>query len=190
MGVIVRWVIGVALFTGLLVGGTAYLQDTLLLLEEAGPTFHWGVILLALPLAAGTLLRAMVVPFRLFALLGGTLLATGALFHLYRTQFWAEPPGYLEVSLYFVAVAGLSHVTAYPVSDTFRVFWRFLLFLLPGNYRMSTSGKGAPAGGERGGQSVPNVPVSDFSLNLINGLVGLASLLISVFSIFFMGQNN
>lgn len=171
-------------------GGTYSLQKTLLLVREAGHLFHWGVILLALPLAAGTLLRAMMVPFRIFALLTGTLLATAALFELYRTQFWAEPPGYMELSFYFLAVAGLSHVTAYPVSDTFRVFWRFLLFLLPGNYRMSLSGKGAPAGGGGGGRTVPNVPVSDFTLNIINGLVGLASLLISVFSIFFMGQDS
>ncbi|HKJ87538.1 MAG TPA: hypothetical protein VKA48_03430 [Gammaproteobacteria bacterium] len=187
MGHISRWVIGVGLFTGLLVGGTAWLQESLVLVREGGPFLHWGAILLGLPLAAGLLLRLLFVPVRLFALLTGTALATAALFQLYRTQFWAEPPGYTELSLYFAVTAGLSHITAYPVSDTFRAFWWLLLFLLPGNYHRASTAGGSFRG--RGnGPDVSGLPGSRFALNLIHGLVGLAALVVSLFSIFLMGQ--
>lgn len=186
-----RWLLGVAVFAGVLIGGTWALQDSLLVFEAYGPYVHWAMVLLVLPMAAGMLLRMLMVPGRLLALLTGAALAAGTLYELYRTQFWAQPPGPAELAVYFVLVSGLSHITAYPVADTFRVFWRFLLFALPGNYQVNRPGnKGNAEGGKSSGGQVPNVPISDFGLNVVNGLVGLLSLLISVFSIFFMGQGS
>ena len=103
---IIRFILGVIVFTSIVSLITFYLQYTLFF-KIAGNYAHWGIILFLLPAISGLLQHIIDPPARLFVTVLGAILASTILYPIYSNFFWATPPT-VTVSIFFTfIIAGI-----------------------------------------------------------------------------------
>ena len=73
---VVRFLLGTILFFALIIGGTYYLQSSLIVLQNFGLYAHWAAILFVLPLISGLAQQIVQAPARLIVALLGALIST------------------------------------------------------------------------------------------------------------------
>jgi len=104
---IIRFILGVIVFTELISGGTYYLQSSLILSNTFGPFAHWLTILILLPVASGLLQHLIAPPARLLVPILGALISTAILYPLYVNSLWAVPPTITDTIVFTFAIAGI-----------------------------------------------------------------------------------
>ena len=103
---IIRFLLGVIVFTGIVTLATFYLQYTLFF-RIAGNYSHWGIILFLLPAISGLLQHIIDPPARLFVTILGALSTSAILYPIYLNVFWATPPS-ITVTIFFTfIIAGI-----------------------------------------------------------------------------------
>lgn len=176
--------LGALVFALLTCAVTFYLQDSLVLFIQFNSYVHWAAVLVALPLLMGLLQRLLKIVYPLFSTLIGTLISAAVLYPLYGSRFWAEPPQLLDMLIYVVIVSGISFLASQPLRSTFMSAFR---------WKSGSSGKTRSAPKKVDGSRTQRVsrPVNSDRgvIALIELSVGLISLALSIFSIFFLGQN-
>ena len=98
---------GTILFFALIIGGTYYLQSSLIVLQNFGLYAHWAAILFVLPIISGLVQQIVQAPARLIVALLGALISTLILYPIYSNYFWASPPGITDSIVFCLAVGGL-----------------------------------------------------------------------------------
>lgn len=169
--------------------GTYYLQDTLIVFILFNSYAHWAVVLIGLPVAMGLLQRLIRVVYPLFSTLIGTLISAAILYPLYGTRFWAEPPQLLDMLIYILIVSGIGFLASQPLRTTFLSAFRLKRSSSNGSKAAKSTSK-TPAkkiDGSRTQRVSRPVNSSRSVVALIELSVGLISLALSVFSIFFLG---
>ena len=104
---VVRFLLGTILFFALIIGGTYYLQSSLIVLQNFGLYAHWAAILFVLPIISGLVQQIVQAPARLIVALLGALISTLILYPIYSNYFWAIPPGITDSIVFCLAVGGL-----------------------------------------------------------------------------------
>lgn len=176
------------IFVVLMVGVTALLQKTLFLFKLGGAYTHWAMILLVLPILLGLYLRRMEEEEPLLIILIGSLLSTIALYFLYTNYFWAQAPSFLNSLFLFVVVAGCAHM---PFSQLPIENFLARIQQVAKNQKKArrSSGKGKKTTRSKKQPSLLKVIFShENTIPLIEMSVGIVSLILSVYSIAFMGK--
>lgn len=175
-------------FVILMVGISALLQDTLFIYKLADSYSHWAIILLALPITIGTVLRYLETEQALFVILAGAATSTVSMYFLYKTYFWAQAPTVLNALFFFAVIAGGAHLP-YARGPIERFFGVILSVFKtqkkkPRNTKTTTVKKPTQKHANPVNPTYARaglVPVIEMS-------VGVASLALSVYSIAFMGK--
>ena len=103
----IRFIFGIIVFSGLISGGTYYLQSSLILLKAFGLFAHWAAILILLPVLSGLLQHLIAPPARLLVPILGALVSSTILYPLYAERFWAIPPSITDTIFFTLAIAGI-----------------------------------------------------------------------------------
>jgi len=104
---IIRFIFGIIVFSGLVSGGTYYLQSSLLIYKGVGNYAHWGIILILLPALSGLAQHLIDPPARLFVTIFGSLLTSIILYPIYAEIFWASPPSMTDTIVFTLVIAGI-----------------------------------------------------------------------------------
>ncbi|MFG1497013.1 hypothetical protein ABMA57_10285 [Saccharospirillum sp. HFRX-1] len=174
--------------------GTFYLQDTLFVFIQFNSYAHWAVVLIGLPIVMGLIQRLIKIVYPLFSTLIGTLISAGVLYPLYGSRFWAEPPQLLDMLIYILIVSGIGFLASQPLRTTFLAAFRIKRSsAAPAAKSSKTSKPAAKSSAKKVDgtrtQRVSRPASSDRSVvALIELSVGLISLALSIFSIFFLGS--
>ena len=176
------------IFVVLMVGVTALLQKTLILFKLGGAYTHWAVILLVLPVLIGLLLSRMETEEPLFIVIAGALLSTIALYFLYKHYFWAQAPKLLNGLFFFAVVAGCAHI---PFSQ--QIIERFLdrieqIRKARRKARRASKSNSKTSRTKKEPSMLTVIFSHENTIPLIEMSVGIISLLLSVYSIAFMGK--
>lgn len=176
------------IFSALMVGITAILQETLFLVKLGGAYTHWAVILLVLPILLGLLLRHREEEEPLAIILAGSLLSTIVLYFLYKHYFWAQAPTILNSLFLFVVIAGCAHMpfSQLPIENFVARIQQIIK-----NQKKSrrNSSKGKTGKSKKQSSLLKEIFAHENTIPLIEMSVGIVSLLLSVYSITFMGQS-
>ena len=177
------------IFVILMVGVTAILQKTLILFKLGGAYTHWAVILLVMPILIGLMLRQQEREDHLVTILVSSLLSTIALYFLYKNYFWAQPPTLLNGLFFFAVTAGCAHMP-FSLRPIERFMDRIEQFKKNRKKaRRSPKGKKANKGKAKKEASILTAIFShENTIPLIEMSVGIVSLVLSVYSIAFMGK--
>ena len=176
------------IFVAVMVGVTAILQKSLFLFKSGGAYMHWAVILLVLPILLGLLLRRLETEEPLIIIVAGSLLSTIALYFLYKHHFWAQAPTFLNSLFLFVVVAGCAHMpfSQLPIENFVN---RIQLVIKNQKKARRSNGKGKKTTRTKQQPSLLKVIFAhENTIPLIEMSVGIVSLLLSVYSIAFMGK--
>lgn len=171
--------------------GTFYLQDTLFVFIQFNSYAHWAVVLIGLPIVMGLIQRLIKIVYPLFSTLIGTLISAAVLYPLYGSRFWAEPPQLLDMLIYILIVSGIGFLASQPLRTTFLAAFRIKR---SSTSKPSKTSKPAAKNSAKKidgtrTQRVSRPASSDRSVvALIELSVGLISLALSIFSIFFLGS--
>lgn len=106
---IIRFIFGIVVFSGLVSGGTYYLQSSLLIYKGLGNYAHWGIILILLPAVSGMIQHLIAPPARLIVNILGALLTSIILYPFYAENFWASPPSITDTIVFTLAIAGIGY---------------------------------------------------------------------------------
>lgn len=192
--------LGLLVFIVIVAGGTYILQDTLILRLSFDSNTHWAGVLIGLPLIAGLVLKFMNTPMTWLIIILGALISAGVIYPFYgidnfwyegQQRFWGEPPSLADMAIYTVIIMGISYMSTQPLKATFSM--AFSLFLRKGDKKAKPAAKPAskPSASSRKSMSqtqrIRTRQHGDI-VALIELLVGVVSLVLSVFSIFFLGQ--
>ena len=109
---IIRFIFGIIVFSGLVCGGTYYLQSSLLIYKGIGKYAHWGFILIFLPALSGLVQHLIDPPIRLVVAMLGALLSSIILYPLYADIFWAIPPSVTDVIVFTMSIAGIGFTSS------------------------------------------------------------------------------
>ena len=195
--------IGLLVFLVIVTGGTYLLQDNLWLvkLPESFPGMsktnaiytHWAVVLILLPVITGTVLKMLDTPMTWLVIIIGTAATVGILYPVYSGRFWAEAPKNTYVLTYCIMVMGSTYFATQPLKTTFMMAMG--LFLRRGGDKKATKPAAKPASKPSASSSrkmsqTQRIRTREHGdiIALIELLVGLISLVLSVFSIFVLGQ--
>ena len=174
-------------FVALMVGVSALLQDSLIIYKLVDSYTHWAVILLGLPILIGILLRYLETKLPLLIILGASAISTLSMYYLYKTYFWAEAPTLMNALFLFAVIAGGAHLpySRGPIAKLFSPLFSALKTqkkVVPNKKKVPTAKK----------TNTTNVPPPAYSrgtaIPMIEMTVGIASLVLSVYSIAFMGK--
>jgi len=176
-------------FVVLMVGISALLQDTLFVYKLADSYTHWAIILLALPITIGIVLRYLETEQALFIILAGAATSTVSMYFLYKTYFWAQAPTVLNALFFFAVIAGGAHLP-YARGPIERFFGVILSVFKTQKKKPRNTNKTATAKKPAQKQSNPGNPAYARGglVPVIEMSVGVASLALSVYSIAFMGK--
>lgn len=186
--------IGAAIFFVLVAGGTYYLQSSLVLYKHYGAHIHWVGILIALPVIAGIVMRLTHIIYPLISAILGAAASAALLYPLYKS-FWAEPPTLVDLTIYVVAVLGIGFIASQPLRTTVMVAFRlgrFSIAKLPQRQKPVTAGKKKPQPTRKASMSSTQRLQASSHGNVIAMMelfVGLSSLALSIFSVFFLGRS-
>lgn len=179
-----RLLLGLGLFMTLVAGTAIFLGHDMLVYYHYGPYAHWSVILVAAPLLSGLLIRWLRVPTpRLVLLISGCLAAL--LVYPVYVDLWPNPPGLPLAGLYAaltIGVASLALVRVRLLIDLLWVRW--------GQWR--TASRRSRPGGSRRSIRAPHEMLRysrvSTHLAMLQLVMAALSLLVSVFSILFLGS--
>lgn len=193
---------GVLIFITVVAGGTYYLQSSLIIFKKYGSYTHWTIVLVAVPLVAGLLMRLNRVYYPLICSLLGAAASAALLYPQYKT-FWAIPPTTIDLMVYIVIVLGLAFIATQPLRTTFMIAFHLGRFAVPSFVTNSSNNSTRRPSKSASLRSTINKKPSKTSLSktqrlhasgngnmiaMIELLVGITSLILSIFSIFFLGR--
>lgn len=182
---------GAIFFFIVVTGMTYYLQSTLIIFKHYDAYAHWAAVLIGTPLIAGIILRQAKLIYPLISTMLGALGSAALLYQLYK-GFWEVPPTTTDLIIYFTVVLGIGYIATQPLRTTFMIAFRIGRFSVPTFKKQSqgTTKKKAP---------VRKTPMSKTqrlqsykygnALAMVELLIGTASLVLSIFSIFFLGRS-
>lgn len=177
--------LGVLIFIAIVAGGTYYLQNSLILVRKYDAYVHWAVILMVLPIVAGITLRLARIHYSLICSMVGTLASAALLYPRYKA-FWAQPPSAIDLIVYAAIVLGIGYLSTQPLKTTFMMAFRI------GRFSVSsfTVGNGKkPVRREALTRSQRLHPTGQINtIAMLELAVGFTSLVLSIFSIFFLGK--
>lgn len=175
---------GNLVFIAIVAGGTYFLQNSLVLVKNYGAYTHWATILFLLPVVAGILHRIARIQYPLINVLGGTLASTAILYPQYKT-FWAIPPTLTDIAIYSFIIFGIGFLATQSIRQTVLLAFRMGRYSvqqipLPGkNGKRRTRPAKTQAAQASHGQT----------LALLELTIGVCSLALSIFSVFFLGRS-
>lgn len=177
-------VAGTVIFITIVTGGTYFLQNSMILVKKYGSYTHWAVVLLAVPALTGVVLRLKQVSSPLFSCLLGALASAAILYPLYKT-WWLVPPKHSDVILYLCIVFGIAYFATQPLKATFMLAFRLGRFSIAGGKKTGKTSKNR----KEFTDSQPIYSNHGSSIAMLELLIGVCSLGLSIFSIFFLGRS-
>lgn len=195
---------GVLLFILVVAGGAWYFQHSLILVKRYDSYTHWTVLLLVLPATAGLLKRFLGTPIPLLSTLLGSLASAAILFPIYKT-LWAVPPTIVDLVVYTLIIFGIGYLATQPIKTIFMMAFHLGRYSLSGiragaNNNNNASGNNVKKKKQSATslstsklkmtktQKIPVKPRSDL-IAMMELLIGVCSLGLSIFSVFFLGQS-
>lgn len=194
---------GALMFTVVVAGTTYYLQNSLIVYKKYGSYTHWTIVLMAVPLLAGLLMRLARTHYPLLSSLVGAAASAALLYPQYKT-FWAVPPTSTHLAVYIVIVLGFGFIATQPLRTTFMIAFRLGRFAMPAfvvSGTNSSSRQSARSASLRATTSQKPSQKASLSktqrlaasgngnmIALLELMVGVTSLVLSVVSIFFLGR--
>jgi hypothetical protein len=181
-------VAGSAVFFLIVAGGTYLFQSTLVLVKLVNPYFHWAVLLMALPVFAGLSQRYMKIVYPLSTVTFGTLASVVMLYPQYSQQFWAVPPTVLNVVVYLIIVVGIGFGATQPIATVYEKAFHLGRFK---KTKSRSTKKAKKKIARRGSNALARRLGFDNRGDMIammELMIGVISLVLSLFSIFFLGQ--
>lgn len=179
---------GSAVFFLIVAGGTYLFQSTLVLVKLVNPYFHWAVLLMALPVFAGLSQRYMKIVYPLSTVTFGTLASVVMLYPQYSQQFWAVPPTVLNVVVYLIIVVGIGFGASQPIATVYEKAFHLGRFK---KTKSRSTKKAKKKIARRGSNALARRLGFDSRGDMIammELMIGVISLVLSLFSIFFLGQ--
>ena len=190
---------GISVFILVVAGGAWYLQSSLVLVKHYDPYTHWAVLLFALPVLAGIIKRFLRISTPLISTLLGALLSAAILYPQYK-KLWAVPPDFIDVGIYVVIVFGIGYIATQPIKTTFMIAFRLGKYSLSGLNMNKNNANKTGANKNRKNQSTPAAPTGRMSktqrlqasphgnmVAMLELMIGVCSLGLSIFSVFFLG---
>lgn len=176
--------VGSLIFIVIVVGVTSFLQSTLILVKHYDAYMHWAVVLFAVPAVTGIVLRLKKITSPLFSCLIGALGSAAILYPLYQS-WWAAPPKIVDVVIYGCIVFGIGYISTQPLKATFMLAFRLGRYSVAGG-----NGKGRPRKTTKQFSTTRPMYTSHGSaVAVLELVVGICSLVLSVFSVFYMGRS-
>jgi hypothetical protein len=176
-------VVGTVIFVTWVAGGTYYLQSSLLLVKTYGPYMHWIAILFALPVIAGLAHRIAGIRYPFTNVLTGTLISAAILYPQYK-KLWAVPPTTTDIVIYSIIIFGIGYLATQSIRNTFMVAFHMGRYSIQ---KISPKGKT----GKRTSSSIKTQPAyanHGQTLAMLELAIGVCSLGLSIFSVFFLGN--
>ncbi len=177
-------VAGGVIFITIITGGTYFLQNTMILVKKHGPYIHWAVVLLALPAIAGFLLRLKRVSSPLLCCMLGALVSTAILYPFYK-HWWAVPPRQSDAIVYMCIIFGIAYIATQPLRTTFLLAFRLGRYSLAGGKVNNKTKKNQKDYTD----SQPVYSNHGSTIAMLELLIGVCSLGLSLFSVFFLGRS-
>lgn len=184
-------IIGALLFALLVGFGTYYLQDSLIIYKQFDAYTHWAVILLALPIVVGLLHRLLHITYPLFSTLVGAIITAAVLYPFYSNRFWAEAPSLIDMIIYVVIVTGIGFIASQPIKTIFMMAFKMGRFSVPSFGSGSGQNKSAKGNARKSDMTKTqrlNATGRGSMIAMVELLIGVSSLALSIFSIFFLGK--
>ncbi|WP_455223389.1 hypothetical protein [Kaarinaea lacus] len=182
---------GIVIFVTIVAGGTYYLQSSLILVKNYNPHTHWAAILLALPVIAGVAHRITKIRYPFTNVLLGTLTSALILYPQYK-KLWAIPPTTFDVSIYIIIVFGIGYIATQPIKTTFMMAFRLGRYSISkiseSTKRTTKSTKAGKSTSTSNSNIQPNYDDQGHTLAMLELTIGICSLALSIFSVFFMGN--
>ena len=176
-------VIGTVIFVTVVAGGTYYLQSSLLLVKSYGTYMHWIAILFALPVVAGLSHRVAGIRYPFTNVLAGTLISAAILYPQYK-KLWAVPPTSTDIVIYGIIIFGIGYLATQSIRNTFMAAFRM------GRYSIQKISMPAKTG-KRTSNTAKTQPAyanHGQTLAMLELAIGVCSLGLSIFSVFFLGN--
>jgi len=176
-------VTGTVIFVTLVAGGTYYLQSSLVLVKSYGTYIHWIAILFALPVIAGITHRIARIRYPFFNVVSGTLISAAILYPQYR-KLWAVPPTSTDILIYGIIIFGIGFLATQSIRNTIMMAFRMGRYSIQRISMQAKTGKRSsnPA------RTQPVYPEHGQTLAILELTIGVCSLGLSIFSVFFLGK--
>lgn len=182
-------VIGSLIFLIIIAGSTYYLQSSLIIFKYYDAYSHWAVVLIAVPLAAGVTLRQAKLIYPFTSTVAGAVTSAAVLYPFY-TDFWAVPPSIIDLLIYVVVVLGIGYTSTQPIRTTFMIAFRLGRFSVPTFTIKNKNNKGKRKVRRTSMTKTQRLQMNEHGnvIALFELIIGLSSLALSIFSIFFLGR--
>lgn len=180
---ITNTIVGSVIYITIITGGTYFLQDTMILVKKYGPYIHWVAALLILPVITGILLRVKRVSSPLLCCMFGAVASTAILYPLYK-HWWAVPPKHTDAIVYMCIIFGIAYIATQPLRATFLLAFRL------GRYSLSSRNLNKTKKNQKDfSSSQPIYSNHGSTIAMLELLIGVCSLGLSIFSVFFLGRS-
>lgn len=183
---------GTAIYVIIVAGGTYYIQKSLILVKTYNPYIHWAVILVAIPVIAGVAHRLSRVNHPMLNVFCGSLITTLILYPQYK-KLWAVPPATTDILIYIIIVFGIGFFATQPMKATFMMAFRMGRYSIQKFSKHTASpGKSSKSGKKRSynnGDTQPIYSNHGQALAMMELVIGICSLGLSIFSVFFLGHS-
>jgi hypothetical protein len=184
--------LGAAIFVAIVAAGTYFLQSSLILVRHYGSYTHWAVILFCLPVVAGVVNRLLRVQFPLFCCAIGSLVSAAILYPQY-TRLWAEPPTLTNIVIYLCIVFGIGYIATQPLTATFMLAFKLGRYSVPDFVKPGKNKRKSGGNGNKSANQYTNTqPIYSNHGNVVAMMelvIGVCSLGLSIFSVFFLGRS-
>jgi len=185
-----HFLIGTVIYVTFVAGGTYFIQKSLVVVKHYGPYIHWAVILVALPIIAGVIHRFARINYPMLNVMCGTLISSTLLYPQYK-KLWAVPPAPTDIIIYMLIVFGIGFIATQPIKATFMMAFHLGRYSI----RQISTGSKPPTKSSKpnnnrtsANHTQPIYSNHGQGLALLELAIGVCSLALSVFSIFFLGQ--
>lgn len=176
--------VGTVMFVTFVAGGTYYLQSSLMLVKSYGPYIHWIAILFALPLFAGISHRLARIRYPLINALSGTLISAAILYPQYK-KLWAVPPTSTNIIIYSIIIFGIGLLATQSIRNTIMIAFRMGKYSVKKLSMQAKYGKRSPSSAK----TQPMHSGHGQTLAMLELAIGVCSLGLSIFSVFFLGKS-
>lgn len=188
-------VAGTLIFLIIVAGSTYYLQSSLVIYKNYDAYTHWAVILIGIPLLAGLALRQAKLIYPLITTVCGAIASALMLYPFYK-DFWAEPPTLVDLVIYVLVVLGIAFIATQPIRTTFMIAFRIGRFSVPTFSIRNNKGQNkSKTKSKKKVRKTSMTKTQRLQMNehgsiiaLLELIIGLTSLALSIFSIFFLGR--
>lgn len=176
---------GALIFFTVVTGATYYLQSSLVIFKKYDAYTHWAVALIGVPVIAGLIMRQIKLIYPLISSLVGAMASAALLYPMYK-GFWAEPPTITDLVIYVAVVLGIGYIATQPLRTTFMIAFRLGRFSVP-----TFTTKGNKPVRKSSMTKTQRLQSSEHGnvIAMLELLIGVTSLALSIFSIFFLGRS-